>query len=164
MKETDDLFLNALLDETYNESSSPDSLCDVHDLRFYFEKKLNEVDHLSLKDYLDQNKLKSSTLSLNLNTRCYRMKFDEHILDFPSNWSFFSEVAENEFIYIDEEVDQDMLLDIFAEMLKEEVNVLVLKDNDESVMIYLDRFDNKAHLEWARSYLEKQKNEQKKAA
>lgn len=164
MKENDDLFLNTLINETYKDSATAESPCEVEELRFYFEKKLNEVDHASLVNYLDQNKIEHSSLSHNQTTRCYRMSYNEQVLDFPENWSFFKEIENEDFIYIDEDMDADMLLDIFSEMVEMEVNILVIKDESELRLIYLNRFDDKQHLEWTRIYLEKQKNIQKKAA
>ena len=77
----DDTLISKLISETYLETSDKDQPNPVVDLRNYFERKLNEVEFISMNDYLAQNNLSMSNLKLVKKTQCYIKKI-ESPLDF----------------------------------------------------------------------------------
>jgi len=151
----DDTLISRLLSETYTETDDHDQPNTFVDLRNYFEKKLNEVDFNSIASYLEHNSLKAIELSFQSNTLCYRLIMKDSILDFPSNWSIFKEIKSQDLIYIDSSLDQDFLLDIFAELNGEQANLALLKEESNVTMVFLPEEASKEHIRWMRSYFEK---------
>lgn len=151
----DDTLISRLLSETYTESDDKDQPNTYVDLRHYFEKKLNEVDFNSIASYLEQNSLKAIKLSFQSNTFCYRLIMKDSILDFPSNWSIFKEIKSQDLIYVDSSLDQDFLLDLFAELNGEQANLALLKEESNVTMVFLPEEASKEHICWMRSYFEK---------
>ena len=151
----DDTLISKLISETYLETSDKDQPNAVVDLRNYFERKLNEVEFISMNDYLAQNNLSMSNLKLVKKTQCYRLTHNETAIDFPSNWSIFKDIKNEDVIYIDQSLDQDYLLDIFSELNGEFYNLALVKEDKIIMMIYLPEDSSKDHIQWFRGYFEK---------
>ncbi len=151
----DDLLMSKLIAETYTESSDKDQPNAVGELRSYFEKKLNEVEFISLKDYVQQNNLRINDVHFQAKTKCFRIKLDQTILDFPSNWSIFKQISSEDIVYVDSTLDQDFLLDIFAEINNEHFNLLFVKEIEKIKIVYLPEHTSKDHLQWFRGFVEK---------
>jgi len=151
----DDTLISKLISETYTETSDKDQPNAVVDLRNYFERKLNEVDFLSVSDYLFQHNLKMSDLSYQNKSQCYRLVHNESVLDFPSNWSIFKDIKNEDLVYVDQSLDQDFLLDIFSELTGNFSNLALVKDNKEVKIIFLPEETSKEHIQWFRGYIEK---------
>ena len=156
----DDTLISKLLVETYEETSDKDQPNAVVDLRHYFERKLNEVEFLSLEDYLAQNGLAMSSLKLVKKSQCYRLNHNDSVIDFPSNWSIFKEIKNEDIVFVDQSLDQDFLLDIFSELNGDFYNLALVKDNQVVMMIYLPEESSKEHVQWFRGYFEKKKSEE----
>lgn len=157
MKNHEDKFLGRLLNETYQNTKSEEFPAPSEELRIYFEKKLNEVDHTSLVDYLEGKNLTVSKLDYIDHLKCYRMYFQNQILDFPENWSFFKSLAPLDCVLIDKDFNSDMILDLFSELLEREIELLVIKDKEHAWFVYLNEDQSKDHLDWIRTYIEKSK-------
>lgn len=155
----DDTLISKLLVETYQETADKDQPNAVVDLRHYFERKLNEVEFLSLEDYLSQNGLMMSNLKLVKKSQCYRLKHNDSVIDFPSNWSIFKEINNEDMVFVDQSLDQDFLLDIFSELNGDFYNLALVKDNKILMMIYLPEESSKEHVQWFRGYFEKKNQE-----
>lgn len=151
----DDTLISQLISETYTEASDKDQPNAVVDLRKYFERKLNEVEFLSIDDYLSQNDLSMSELMLQEQTQCYRLEFNESVLDFPVNWSIFKEIGAEDLVFVDQSLDQDFLLDIFSELTGQYSNLALVKENGSVKMVYLPEEASKEHIQWFRGYFEK---------
>ncbi len=151
----DDTLISKLISETYVEGAEKDQPNAVVDLRNYFERKLNEVDFNSMSDYLIQHDLKTSKLSFQAKSQCYRLVHNESILDFPSNWSIFKDIKSEEVIYVDQSLDQDFLLDIFSELTGEQANLALVKEDSEVKLIYLPEEASRDHVKWFRGFFEK---------
>lgn len=151
----DDLLMSKLIAETYSESSDKDQPNAVGELRTYFEKKLNEVEFISLKDYVEQNNLKMNDVQFQPQSRCFRIKLNSKVLDFPSNWSVFKQINSEDIVYIDNSLDQDFLLDIFAEINDEFFNLLFVKEESKVKIVYLPEETSRDHLQWFRGFVEK---------
>jgi len=151
----DDLLMSKLIAETYTESSDKDQPNAVGELRSYFEKKRNEVEFISLKDYVVQNNLKMNDVKFQSQTKCFRIIQKKTVLDFPSNWSVFKQILTEEIVYLDSSLDQDFLLDIFAEVNNESLNLLFLREADKVKIIYLPEETSRDHLQWFRGFIEK---------
>ena len=151
----DDTLISKLISETYTETSDKDQPNAVVDLRNYFERKLNEVDFLSVSDYLFQHNLKMSDLSYQNKSQCYRLVHNESVLDFPSNWSIFKEIKSENLIFVDSSLDQDFLLDIFSELTGEYTNLALVKEEQDVKLIYLPEEESKDHIQWFRGFFEK---------
>lgn len=164
MKESDDALINQLINDTYEDVSELEMPAKIEDLRFYFEKKLNEVDYNSIINYIEQNSLKMHGLAYVEETKCFQISSEQMVIDFPSNWSIFKDFASEDLVYLDEGLDQDMLLDIFNEIIGEHLNLALVRDEDRCMVIYLSKEESKEHVRWFRNYLEKQKIQNKKAA
>lgn len=156
----DDKLISKLLTETCVETPGKDQPNAVVDLRNYFERKLNEVDFLSMSDYLIQHNLGMSKLIYQKKSQCYRLVFSGSVLDFPSNWSIFKDIKTDDMVYVDQSLDQDFLLDIFSELTGTYTNIaLVKQDNGEVALIYLPEEASKDHIQWFRGYFEKKNAE-----
>lgn len=160
----DDTLISKLISETYTESQDKDQPNNFVDLRNYFEKRLNEVDFISLSDYLGQNEIHSVLLEYRKDSQCYRMIIKNSVLDFPSNWSVFKELKSQDIIYIDQSLDQDFLLDIFAELNGSQENLALLNDEGSARIVFLSLESSKEHIQWMRGYFEKRNQDQEKAA
>lgn len=160
----DDKLISKLLTETCVETPDKDQPNAVVDLRNYFERKLNEVDFLSIADYLIQHNLGMSRLSFQKKSQCYRLVFNGSTLDFPSNWSIFKDIKADDMVYVDQSLDQDFLLDIFSELTGSFMNIALIKDNNEVKLIYLPEEASKDHIQWFRGYFEKKNSEVSQAA
>lgn len=161
----DDTLIAKLISETYDsEADDKDLPNSFVDLRNYFEKRLNQVDFLSLSDYIGQNQLSAVEFIFQSNSMCYRLIMKDSILDFPSNWSIFKEIKSQDLIYVDQSLDQDFLLDIFAELNGEYGNIALLKEGSVLKMVFLPEHDSKEHIQWMRSYFEKKNQVSEKEA
>ena len=160
----DDTLISKLISETYTEADDKDQPNCFIDLRNYFEKRLNEVDFLSITDYLAQNNLSTVMLVYNSNNQCFRLCLKEAVLDFPSNWSIFKEIKSQDLIYVDQSLDQDYLLDIFSELNGTNDNIALVKEESQVKLIFLPEEVSKEHIQWMRSFFEKKNQEQVKEA
>jgi hypothetical protein len=153
--DNDDTLISKLISETYIEAPDKDQPNAVSDLRNYFEKKLNEVEFISMDDYLAQHCLKMSKLKLQAQTQCYRLIYKKSVLDFPSNWSIFKEIKNEDVVYVDQSLDQDFLLDIFSELTGNFSNIALIKEENVLKLIYLPEESSKEHVKWFRGFFEK---------
>jgi hypothetical protein len=151
----DDTLISKLISETYLEGSEKESPSATGDLRNYFERKLNEVDFISISDYLSQHNLSVSNLIFQSATQCYRLVLNESTIDFPSNWSIFNEIKTENLVYLDQSLDQDFLLDIFSELNGDFYNLALVKDEIDVKLIYLPEIASREHLQWFRGFFEK---------
>ena len=151
----DDTLISKLISETYNDSVEKDQPNAVSDLRNYFEKKLNEVDFLSINDYLSQHNLSMSNVVFQTKTQCYRLVVKDSVMDFPSNWSIFKEIKSEDVVYVDQSLDQDFLLDIFSELNGNFFNLALVKENTDVKLVYLPEEASKDHIQWFRGFFEK---------
>ncbi len=151
----DDTFMSRLIEETYTEPLEKDQSENVFDLRNYFEKRLNQVDHLSLKDYLGQHLLTCKSLTLSSITKCYRLIINEFILDFPSNWSIFAEIDKVNLICLDPSEDQDSLLDIFSEVSGSYWSIALFRENEDVQLVFVPELESREHFNWMKNYFEK---------
>jgi len=154
----DDAFMSKLIEETCTEAVEKDQPESSFDLRNYFEKRLNQVDHLSIKDYLEQHFLKCNSLTFLSTTMCYRLIINNYILDFPSNWSIFAEIGRNDLILLDNSEDSDYLLDVFSEISGHNSNIALFKDNEEIHLVLVPGLNSIEHFTWIKSYFEKKKS------
>lgn len=154
--------LKKITEETYQEdvsSSSPISLVN------YFEKRLNEVDYLSLKNYLVDENVLFLPLNFIESTKCYRINLNETIIDFPSNWSIFSKFAKDQLVYVNASADEDFLCEIFLSHVGEVKVIVLAGENHESHLIFLNSEKSEKHFEWINNYFAKKLElEEKKAS
>jgi len=156
MSNNDDILISKLIEETCTETTiEKDQPNSFVDLRKYFEKRLNEVDFLSIADYLDQHHLSHQEISFQYQSKCYRLSFKQTILDFPSNWSVFKEIGKADLVYVDQSLDQDFLLDIFAELCGSHQNIVLVKENQEVQLVFLPEENSRDHVNWMRNYFDK---------
>lgn len=160
-----DELISKLIEETCNEEEAPAAKA-VESLSDYFDRKVNQVEFLSLSKYITQQGLESSKLSYNAETKCYRLEIKEMKLDFPSNWSVFEGLNQNNFAYINRENDHDFLCDIFSEIHKECESFILIQDHDDCNLITFSDYSGKLHSDWIKNYFEKkkEKEEYQKAA
>jgi hypothetical protein len=165
MSNNDDILISQLISETYIDGDSKDQPNDCVDLRNYFEKRLNQVDYLSINDYIAQHNLVANDLELQERTKCYRLVINGSVLDFPSNWSVFKDLKNKELVFVDQSLDQDFLLDIFSEITGSYSNLAMVNEEKNVRVIFLPEDASKDHVQWIRGYLEKKgQSEIKEAA
>lgn len=160
----DETLISQLTSETYVDAPEKEQPGAVLDLRNYFERKLNEVEFISIGSYLAQHNLEMSELVLQDKIQCYRLIYNESILDFPVNWSVFKEIGTEDLVYIDQSLDQDYLLDIFSEIIGEYKNLVLIKERGEVKIIYLSEEVSREHIQWFRGFFEKRNQEIEKDA
>ena len=148
----EDTLISKLIEETCNDHADKDQLEAVVDLRNYFEKRLNQVDYLSLVDYLNQQQLPFESLSYIQDTCCYQLICKDIVLDFPSNWSVFQNIETNKLIFIDREVDHDFLLDIFTEVTGNFRNIAIINEDQKINLVFLDEHNSSDHTRWMEEY------------
>lgn len=157
----EDLLISKLIEETCIEPTEKERPNSNIDLRKYFEKRLNQIDFISITDYLDQNHLSHQALVLGINSNCYRLNFKQSVLDFPMNWSIFNEIKNSDLIYVDKSIDQDFLLDIFSELCGSFQNIALVKENQEIQLVFLPDENSSEHVNWMRNYFDKKKTLEK---
>jgi hypothetical protein len=153
----EDALISQLIEETYVEPVEKDQPETFVDLRKYFEKRLNQVDYISIIEYLNQHQLSHNELILE-DTGCYRLNFKQTVIDFPSNWSIFNEIKNTEFVYVDQSLDQDYLLDIFSEICGSFQNIALIKENQEIQLVFIPDENPSEHIKWIQGYFDKRKN------
>lgn len=159
MSNNDDILISKLIEETCTESIEKDQPNSIVDLRKYFEKRLNEVDFLSIADYLDQHHLSHQAIAYRDSSKCFRLVFKQTTLDFPSNWSIFKEIKKNDLVYVDQSLDQDFLLDIFAELCGSLQNIVLVRENQEVQLVFLSEENSREHVNWMRNYFDRKNSE-----
>lgn len=155
----EDTLMSKLLAETYEESDTASS-DNVIDLNRYFEKRLNEVDFISIDDYFRQQQINPFHLSFNPSSGCYRLHFENSILDFPSNWSIFKAISEKDVVSIDADNDEDFLLDIFAELSGHTQNLVLVREENIVQLVLLPIENSFDHIMWMQNYFAKKTIEQ----
>jgi hypothetical protein len=160
----EDTLISQLIEETYSGPSDKDQPESFTDLRKYFEKRLNQVDYLSISEYLSQNHLSHNELIYESLTGCYRLNFKQSVLDFPSNWSIFAEIKNANYIYVDQARDQDYLLDVFSEICGSFQNLALIKDDKIIQLVFLPEENSTEHVKWIEGYFEKKSSLNSEAA
>lgn len=163
MREED--FISRLIEETCKDEKEEELPAKVSELSDYFEKKVNQVEFLSLEKYLAQQDLQDFLLSFNDQNSCYRLTDGGTILDFPSNWSVFENVKLKTVQLISTESDSDYLCDIFNEIFNGCEGFVLLNESGKCRIVLFK--DNKflEHYEWLLNYFSKKELEiQKQAA
>jgi len=150
-----DLFMSQITEETCAEAGEDTTLAKCVDFQKYFEKRLNQVEFNSLSDYLNQQSLNHHALEFQATSKCYRLNINDSILDFPSNWSIFEEISTKEIIPVDHVTDQNFLIDIFSELIGTVENIVLLRDNQNIKLVFLQSSNFKDHLNWMLGYFEK---------
>ncbi len=162
----DDNFINVMINETCDGSldkknDSSEAVSNVVNLRDYFEKKVNEVEFLSLKEYLKDKNVKFVTLDYSEKTKMYRMTLNENIFDFPENWSVFKTLrTEN---YIELIHNDDLLNEIFAEFIGYDYQLTFLAENNQNQMIFVPLHQITKCKEWLREYVLRNQDRKKVA-
>lgn len=156
----EDTLISQLIEETYTESVEKDQADNTFDLRKYFEKRLNQVDFNSIREYVVQHHLSHQALLFEKTSGCFRLNFKDKILDFPSNWSIFGEIKNSDLVYLDQSQDDCYLLDIFAELCGSLQNIVLVKENMEVQLVFIPEEESFDHVEWMKNYFDK-KNELK---
>jgi hypothetical protein len=96
--ENDDGLINILMEETYQsigddvEAASPEDL-----LNYYHQhenSQLSESVPVSFQQYVAENNCSLYEFEFRESSLCFRLKSDDVIIDFPSNWSVFSDAKE----------------------------------------------------------------------
>lgn len=151
----EDTLISKLIEETYSEPAEKEQVESFVDLRKYFEKRLNEVDFNSISDYLNQHHLSHQPLTFVMRSGCYRLIFKQSVLDFPSNWSIFKEIASTDLVYLDQSHDQDFLLDVFSEICGSFQNIALVRESQDIQLVFLPDEDSHNHIEWMKCYFEK---------
>ncbi|MDO9182836.1 MAG: hypothetical protein Q7U04_10535 [Bacteriovorax sp.] len=151
----EDTLISKLIEETCAGPAVNDQPNNSTDLRKYFEKRLNQVDFISIGDYLDQHHLTHQSLIFQNNSSCYRLSYNESVLDFPSNWSVFQSIKNSDLIYVDQTLDQDFLLDIFSEVSGAFQNLLIINENQSVKLVFLPDEESRDHVNWMRNFFEK---------
>ena len=159
-----DLFMSQITEETCAEAVEETAPGKCVDFQKYFEKRLNQFEFNSLIDYLDQQSLNHHSLEFQTTSLCYRLNIKDSILDFPSNWSIFEEISTKEIIPVDPSVDHNFLIDIFSELVGSVDNIVLLRDNQNIMLVFLQSTDSKDHLRWMYGYFEKKNDGQGIAA
>lgn len=157
-----DLLLKKITEETYQDdvsSSSPVSLVN------YFEKRLNEVDFLSLKTYLTNEEILFLPMVYSEVTKCYRVILGQSEIDFPSNWSIFNKFGSEYLLHVKAETDEDFLCEIFLSLVGEVKIIVLATDENGPHLIFLSSENSEKHFEWIENYFaSKTEQEQKKAS
>lgn len=158
----DDLLISKLINETCKEESNVET-SNVVNLAQYFEKRLNQVEHKSLNEYLKQHDIIHYRLEYMPFSRCYRLETENSLfLDFPSNWGPFSSITYSGCVQIDSQKnDDEFLCEILSEIVGE-VNLLVITSESNSILLIPLSCSGLEHAQWLNEYFEK-KN-QKEAA
>ncbi len=161
----DDNFINVMINETCEESLDKKAEIaesnNVINLRDYFEKKVNEVEFLSLKEYLLDKNVKFATLNYQSKTKMYRMTLGDSVFDFPENWSVFKNLrTEN---YIEHIHDDDFLNDLFSEFIGYDYQLTFLVENDTNQMIFVPLHQLTKCKEWLREYVLRNQDRKKAA-
>lgn len=158
MSNNEDALISKLIEETCSETVEKDQNTNFTDLRKYFEKRLNEVEFVSITDYLDQHYLSHQILAYQSQSSCYRLSFKQSILDFPSNWSIFENIKNKDLIYVDQSQDDEYLLDIFSELCGSFQNIVLIRNDQEVRLVFLPEENALNHVKWIMGYFNKREN------
>jgi hypothetical protein len=157
-----ELMMKQLIEETYQEDVGPTSPVSLVN---YFERRLNEVEYTSLKNYLKNEEVLFLPMTFNAANGCYRVALANTEIDFPSNWSIFSKFHTEHIVHVKANQDEDFLCEVFLSHVGE-VKILVLaSDNGMSRLIFLNSDKAEKQLEWIENYFKnKAEIEEKKAS
>lgn len=152
----EDLLMSQLLEETCKDSEKANELTESNggDLVKYFEKRLNQVDFLSLDVYIKEEGLKSFSLNYIEKSKCFRLVCGMYELDFPSNWSVFKSLHTSNLNFVTQANDQDFLCEIFSEINSNCESFIVLNENGKCCLLMFSDYSGKLHFEWMKEYFE----------
>jgi hypothetical protein len=163
MKEED--FITKLIEETCKDEKEDEAPAKVSELSDYFEKRVNQVEFLSLEKYLAQQDLQDFSLAFISNTKCFRLQDGKTTLDFPSNWSVFENVNVKAVQLIASESDTDFLCDIFNEAFDGCESFVLLNESGKCRVVLFKDHKYLEHYEWMLNYFSKKELDiQKQAA
>ena len=151
----EDTLISMLIEETCNEKVDKDQPENVVDLQKYFEKRLNQVDYISIEDYFAQNDLIHQELHYESKNGCFRLILKQTILDFPSNWSIFNQIKNSDFVYVDSNGDVDFLLDIFTELNGSSQSIALVKEKNIVKLVFFSTEESMDHVNWMSEYFKK---------
>jgi hypothetical protein len=156
----DEILISKLIEETCTDENSENlnsgpTTKPSEDLSSYFERRVNQVEYLSLAKYIFDQSLNAIELKFNNPTKCFKMKIGNIELDFPSNWSVFSNISTTEVIYVNRENDTEFLCDILTEISDHCESFMLVNDKNEVNLITFNDYSGQLHFEWMKAYFEK---------
>jgi len=169
-KPSDDLFIGKLLEETYQHVPKEESSKSPSDLFDYFKNHTSQA-KISSRDYLLQSYFQShglvlAPLSYRNTSQCYRMKLDNLIFDFPSNWGIFKNLKylnTRDFIIVSRKEDSTSLAAVLSEVVAYPADVVVITDSGEKFLA-LTRESSEEDREWLSNFFGLTDSDLKKAA
>jgi hypothetical protein len=120
LKESEDILIEKMLEETFETSGSiaSDEDDNVLDLENYFESRVRKQDQnmeSSVCRFLESHQVNHVVLNFNQKNHCFRLRRGLNIIDFPGNWSVFQYLQylnDRSYIQIDDQQNIDALHDV----------------------------------------------------
>jgi hypothetical protein len=164
---SDDYLISKLIEETCKEDKEVLDESDsskITELQSYFEKRVNQVEYISIDKYMIQQNLVVFKLKFLDTNKCFRLSAEKIILDFPSNWSVFQGFEFQKIQLIDYQNDKDLLCEVLSEVLGHCESIALVNDSGNYNMIVFKDISGKDHYEWFLNYFSKKEIDRIKKA
>jgi hypothetical protein len=174
---SDDTFITKLMEETYQFIPDNDSCKNSVDLWNYFskqneltlEERKSQVSSFDL--FCQKRKLTYCETQYISSLSCFRIKYQDRILDVPRNWSFFKQLyvgiknGLDQLIHIDQSNDYDLFLQVFPQMtgLPQDIELIAICSARKLYMIF-DRLEDKILLQDLKNFFQLEETPVLKAA
>ena len=134
-------FFDQLLEETFDHQSTESQF--KNEVKGEF---LTQTEH-----FIKKNKSSQIIMSYRPTSGCYRVTLRNKTIDFPKNWSIFSELyqARNNhgdfFCFLREEDDKDYVLEILSNLLQSDVYGVILVKKEVTFMVPVLRCESSSY-------------------
>ena len=134
-------FFDQLLEETFDHQSM--------EAEFKNEVKgelLTQAEH-----FIQKNKSSQIIITYRPTSGCYRVILRNKTIDFPKNWSIFSELYrarnsnEDFFFFLSEEDDKDYVLEILSNLMQSDIYGVIFVKKDTTFMVPVLRRDSSSY-------------------
>lgn len=92
VKANDDNLINLLMEETYQSISGDENEKTPDEILNHYNKHQDSAPDLSFENYIEEKNTQLYELQYQFETSCFQFQTEEMILDFPSNWSYFTSI------------------------------------------------------------------------
>lgn len=134
-------FFDQLLEETF----------DHQNMESQFKKEVKGEFLTQAEHFIQKNKSSQIVINYRPSSGCYRVSVKDKTIDFPKNWSIFSELyqarndQEDFFCFLNEEDDRDHVLEILGQLLQADIYGVILVKKEVTFMVPVLRSDQSSY-------------------
>lgn len=167
--ESDQTFINMLLQETYEFVPEEELVQTNSDLEEYFHACENNLKNnnkdIVLLNFLEKNCHEIYDIGFNYKTSCFSVRFDKEVLDFPKTWGEFEylskSILEDKNLFCEFEEEYSDLRGILSTLENNMVkprHFFIVKNSNDYCLVSVDGADLAYFKSWIFKYLRVEEN------